>query len=187
MREGGRVGIGFGALFGQGSEKVSVAGFAGAGLTWKDGGERAGFNGDCVGCRPIRKAFEGGLDSGEVVEGIEAVGAASKFTEGLGATEHEEAKDGGLVAAEVENCADAVLVLGHAGGGGREADRRDEGEIFERVKGLANLFFGEIEDRVAAGALIARIEEGVQGERIIFGRGDLFFDEGAEDAELDLV
>jgi hypothetical protein len=152
-------------------------------LTWKDGGERAGFIRDCVGGRPIRKAFECGLDGGEVVEGVEAVGAAAKFTGGLGAAEHEEAENGGLVAAEVENGADAVLVLGHAG----VANRRDEGEVFERVKGLANLFFGEIEDRVAAGALIARIEEGVKGERIIFGRGDLFFDEGAENAELDGV
>ena len=74
-----------------------------------------------------------------------------------------------------------MLVLGDAG----VADRGDEGEIFEGVEGLADLFFGEIEDRVAAGALVARVDQRVEREGIVFGRGDLFFDEGAEDAELD--
>jgi len=55
------------------------------------------------------------------------------------------------------------------------------------VKGLADLVFGEIEDRVAAGALVACVDERVEGERVVFGRGDLFFDEGAEDAELNGV
>ncbi len=53
------------------------------------------------------------------------------------------------------------------------------------MKCLTDLFFGEIEDRVAAGTLVACVEEGVEGERVIFRRGDLFFDKGAEDAELD--
>jgi hypothetical protein len=55
------------------------------------------------------------------------------------------------------------------------------------VKGLADLFFGEIENGIAAGALVAGVDEGVERKRIVFGRGDLFFDEGAEDAELDGV
>jgi hypothetical protein len=123
------------------------------------------------------------LDSGEVLEGVEAVGATAKLAGGLRASEHEEAEEGGLVAAEIEDSADAVLILGNAAvayGGG-------EGEVFERVKGLADLIFAEVEDRVAAGALVARVDEGVEGERIVLGRGDLFFDEGAEDAELDGV
>ena len=77
------------------------------------------------------------MDGGEVVEGVEAVGAAAEFAGGLRAAEHEEAEDGGLVAAEVEDGADAVLVLGDAG----VADGGDEGEIFEGVEGLADLFF----------------------------------------------
>jgi hypothetical protein len=55
------------------------------------------------------------------------------------------------------------------------------------VEGLAHLVFGEIEDRIAAGALVAGVDEGVEGERVIFGRGDLFFDEGTENAELNGV
>lgn len=76
-----------------------------------------------------------------------------------------------------------MFVFGDAG----ITNRSDEGEVFEGVKGLADLFFGEIEDRVAAGALVARIEQRVQREWIVFGCSDLLFDEGAEDAELDRV
>jgi hypothetical protein len=52
------------------------------------------------------------------------------------------------------------------------------------VEGLADLFFGEIEHWVAAGALVARVKQGVEGQGIILRRGDLFFDERAQDAEL---
>jgi len=55
------------------------------------------------------------------------------------------------------------------------------------VKSLTNLFFGEIEDGITAGALIARVDQSIEGERIVLRRGDLFFNEGAEDAELDGV
>ena len=133
--------------------------------------------------RPGGEAVEGGVDGGEVVEGVHAVGAAAEFAGGLGAAQEEEAEEGGLVAAEVEDGADAVLVLGDAG----VADGGDEGEVFEGVKGLADVLFGEIEDGIAAGALVAGVEEGVEREGIVLGGGDLFFDEGAEDAELDLV
>jgi hypothetical protein len=160
---------------------MGVAGFAGAWLAGEDGGEGAGFVAGCIGGGASREALERGLDGCEVVEGVEAVGAAAEFAGGLGAAEHEKAEDGGLVAAEVEDGADAVLVLGDAG----IADGGDEGEIFEGVKGLTDLLFGEIEDGVAAGALVARVDQGVEREWVVFGRGDLFFDEGAEDAELD--
>jgi hypothetical protein len=55
------------------------------------------------------------------------------------------------------------------------------------VEGLADLVFGEIEDRVPAGSLVACVDERVEGKRVIFGRGDLFFDEGTENAELNGV
>ena len=109
---------------------MGVAGLAGAGLAGQDGGEgpvallvaSAGWAGG--------QALEGGLDGGEVVEGVEAVGAAAEFAGGLRAAEEEEAEDGGLVAAEVEDGADAVLVLGDAG----VADRGDEGEVFVELR-----------------------------------------------------
>ena len=122
-------------------------------------------------------------DGGEVVEGVEAVGAAAEFARGLRAAQHEEAEDGGLVAAEVEDGADAVLVLGDAA----VVDGGDEGEVVEGVERLADLVFGEFEHRVAAGALVAGVDECVQRERVVLRGGDLFFDERAEDADLDGV
>ena len=76
-----------------------------------------------------------------------------------------------------------MLVLGDAG----VVDRSCEGEVFESVECLADVFFGELEDGVAAGALVAGVDESVEREGIVLGGGDLFFDEGAEDAELDGV
>jgi hypothetical protein len=52
------------------------------------------------------------------------------------------------------------------------------------MEGLADLFFGEIEHGVAAGALVACVEQRVEGKGIVLWRGDLFFDKRAEDAEL---
>jgi len=184
---GGNGGAGFGPVLlrerqvWRGAEKMGVAGLARARLAREDGGEGtggliAGFAGGGAG----GQAFEGGLDGAEVVEGVETVGAAAEFSGGLGAAEHEEAEDGGLVAAKIEDGADSMLVLGHAG----IADRGDEGEVFKGMEGLADLFFGQIEDRVAAGALVARVEQRVEGERVILWRSDLFFDERAEDPEL---
>jgi len=76
-----------------------------------------------------------------------------------------------------------VLVFGDA----CVADGGCEGEVFECVKRLTNVFFGEFEDGIAAGALVACVDESVQGKGVVLGGGDLFFDEGAEDAELDWV
>ena len=55
------------------------------------------------------------------------------------------------------------------------------------MESLTNLLFGKIQDGVAAGALVAGVDESVEREGIVLGGGDLFFDEGAEDAELDWV
>jgi hypothetical protein len=179
-RFAGRARVRSGRQVGGVPEEMGVAGLAGAGLAGQDGGEGAGFVAGCVGDGPGREALEGGLDGGEIVEGVEAVGTAAQLAGSLRAAEHEEAEDGGLVAAEVEDSADTVLVLGDAG----VADRGDKCEIFEGVEGLTDLFFGEIEYGVAAGALVARVDQRVEREGVIFGRGDLFFDEGAQDAEL---
>jgi hypothetical protein len=176
-----------GGQVGSASEQVGVAGFAGAGLAREDGGEwTCGFAAGCIGDAgrwACGQTVKSGQDSGQVVEGIQTVGAAAELAWGLGATQHEEAEDGGLVAAEVENGADAMLVLGDAG----IANRGSQGEVFEGVEGLANLVFSEIEDGIAAGALVARIDQSVEGEGIVLRSGDLFFDERAEDAELDGV
>lgn len=41
---------------------------------------------------------------------------------------------------------------------------------------VADGIFVETHNGVAIGFLVASVEEGVEGERVIFGRGDFFFD-----------
>jgi hypothetical protein len=160
---------------------MGIAGLARARLTRENDGKGAdSLVASFVDRSASRQAFEGGLDGGEIVEGVESVGAATEFAGSLRAAEHEETQDGGLIAAEIEDSADPVLVLGDAS----IADCGDEGKVFEQVEGLANLFLGEIKHRVAAGALVARIDQRVERERIVLGRGDLFFDKGAQYAKL---
>jgi hypothetical protein len=78
-----------------------------------------------------------------------------------------------------------VFVLGDAAV--RSADGTDQGLPIERMQSLADGGFVESHDGIAIRFLVAGVEESVQGERIVFGSSDFFFDEGAEDATLDFV
>ena len=90
---------------------------------------------------------------------MHAVGAAAQLAGRLRAAEEQQAEDGGLVAAEVEDGAYAVLVArgstGVAGGG-------DEFEVLQLVEGSADLVFGEAHDGIAAGSLVACIDQRVK-------------------------
>jgi hypothetical protein len=109
---GGAGGMGFKWI----SEEMCVASLAGTWLAGENRGEGTwGVGAGLVRHGASGEALEGGLDRGEVVEGIETVGAAAKFSGGLWTAEHEEAEDGSLVAAEIEDGAGPVLVLGDAG------------------------------------------------------------------------
>jgi hypothetical protein len=160
---------------------MGVPGLARTRLAGEDSGERAsGLVAGFVGGGAGGQALQRGLDCGKIVEGVEAICAAAELTWGLWAAEHEKTEDGGLVTAQVKDGADAVLVLGDAG----VVDRSDKSEVFKGMESLPDFFFGEIEDRVATRTLVACVEQGVERERIVLGRGDLLFNEGAEDAEL---
>jgi len=74
-----------------------------------------------------------------------------------------------------------MFVLGNS----RVTDGVGEGEVLERVECLPNLLFREFEYRVAAGALVARVEQSVKRKRVILGCRNLFFDQRAENAKLD--
>ena len=91
-RFAGRARVMSGRQVGRVTEEMGVAGLAGAGLAGQDGGEGAGFVAGCVGDGSGGQALEGGLDGGEIVEGVEAVGAAAEFAGGLRAAEYEEAE-----------------------------------------------------------------------------------------------
>jgi hypothetical protein len=92
---------------------MRVASLAGAGLAGLNSDEGPCILVACFIGAPRSQALERGLDRSEIVEGIEAVSAAAEFTRRLRAAEHQKAEDSRLVAAKVEDSADAVLVLGN--------------------------------------------------------------------------
>jgi hypothetical protein len=159
---------------------VGIARFAGPWLARQNDGESAKFVAGRVGEGTVCEPLQSGLDSFEIVKGIKTIGAAAEFAGSLGTAKHKKTKDGGFIAAKVENRTDAVLVLGYA----RIVDGGDEREVLKRMESLPNLLFGQVQYGIAAGALVARVDQSVERERIIFRRGDLFFDQGAENAEL---
>jgi hypothetical protein len=152
-------------------EEVGEAGLFGAWLAREDFDQRFGFAGD--------ETLEDGLDVAKLVEFIHALGAGAEFAGGLRAAQEKDADYGDFAAGEVEDFLDAVLVLGNAG---VSADGAGEALGFEAVEGLADFGFVERGDRVAVVLLIAGVDQGVEGERVVLGGGDFFFDEGAEDA-----
>jgi len=78
-----------------------------------------------------------------------------------------------------------VFVLGDAAI--RGTDGADEGLTVQRMQRLPDGRFVETHCGFAVRFLVASIDEGVQRERVIFGSGDLFFDEGAQDPAFDFV
>ena len=52
-------------------------------------------------------------------------------------------------------------------------------------EGIADRGFVERHHRVAVIFLVAGVDQGVERERVVVGRGDVFFDQGAEDAGFD--
>jgi hypothetical protein len=143
------------------SQEMSVPGFAGARLTGKDGGEWTGwgFGAGVGGSGTAGQTFQSGLDGLEVVEGVETVGTTTEFARCLRAAKHQETEDSGLVAAEIEDGADAMFVFGNPGVSYGSCKTK----VFQRVKGLAHFIFREIEHRIAARTLVARVDESVQG------------------------
>lgn len=167
------------------SQEMSVPGFAGARLAGKDGGEWAcwGLGAGFGGSGTAGQAFQGGLDGLEVVEGIETIGSTPEFARSLRAAKHQETKDSGFVAPEIENGADTMFVFGNPGVsyGGYKS------KVFQRVNSLTHFIFRQIEHRIAARTLVARVDESVQRQGIVFRSNDLFFDQGAENTELDRI
>jgi hypothetical protein len=151
---------------------MSVAGFLGARLAWEDSDERR---------IALHQQVERGVDGAEIVKLVEALAAGAEFAGSLRAAEDQDAEEGDFVAMEVESFLEAMLELGDAavsGGGTGQA------ELVERVESAADGIFVEIGDGFAIGFLVAGVEESVEGERVIFGSGNFFFEEGAEDAGL---
>ena len=55
--------------------------------------------------------------------------------------------------------------------------------VAEEGERLLDHFFAVVDDGVAVGFLVAGVDQGVDGERVVFGGGDFFFEERSEDAD----
>jgi hypothetical protein len=74
-----------------------------------------------------------------------------------------------------------VAVFFYAVAGSADAHR--EPFVAEEGQSLLDYFFGVVDDGVAVGFLVAGVDQGVDGERVVFGGGDFFFEERSEDAD----
>ncbi len=153
---------------------MGVAHLFGAGLPGKNLDE---------GRLALHQVLQAGLHGAEIVEGVHAFGARAEFAGRLGAAQEQDTENGDFVAIEVEGFLQAVLVLGDATV--RGADGADEGLLVQRMERLADGGLVQIHRGFAVRFLVAGIDEGVQGKRVIFGSGDFFFDEGAQYAAFD--
>ena len=153
-----------------------VAGLFGPGLPGKNLDERG---------LALHQVLQTGLHGAQVVERVHALGTAAKFAGRLRAAQQQDAEDGDLVTIEVEGFLEAVLVLGDAAV--RSADIADEGFSIQRMQSLADGSFVQVHDGIAIRFLVAGVDEGVQRKRIVLRSGDLFFDEGAQNAAFDFV
>ncbi len=133
----------------------------------------------------LHQMLQAGLHGAKIVEGVHALGAGAKFAGRLRTAQEQDTENGDFVAIEVEGFLEAVFVLGDAAV--RGADGADEGLLVQRMERLADGRLVQIHGGFSVRFLVAGIDESVQGERVVFGSGDFFFDEGAQDAAFDFV
>jgi len=154
---------------------LHIARFLSAGLARQDRGERRLAPAEAVECRD------------DIVEGFEAehaFGAGAEFAGSLWAAEEKHAQDSDLAAVEIENFLQTMFVLSDAAVGA--AGRTGETFFLQRGKCVTHGVFLEGHYRVAIVFLVARVYQSVERERIVVGRGDVFFDERAENANFDV-
>jgi len=133
----------------------------------------------------LHQVLQAGLYGAEVVERVHTLGTGAEFAGGLRTAQEQDTKNCNFMAIKVVGLLEAMFVLGDATV--RGADGTDKGLFVQRVERFADGVFVEIHGRLAIRFLVAGIDESVQGERVVFGSGDLFFDEGAQDAALNFI
>ena len=130
---------------------------------------------------PRGELVQEGLDGGDVGEGVQALAVDAQLARGLRAAQHERRQQRHRLRRQAEDAAGVVRVAHHA----PAARLDDEGERLEVVERGLHLGLGGLEDRVAAGLLVAARDERVERQRIGVGDGVLLFDEDAEDSGLE--
>jgi len=127
---------------------------------------------------PAHQKIERGLHGAEVVKVVHAIGARTEFAGSLRSTKQEDAEESGFAAIEIEGLLKRVGVFCDAAVSG--IGRAGEAFLLERAKRGADGVFIERHYGLAIRFLIAGVDERVERKRIVFGRGDFFFDERAE-------
>ncbi len=129
------------------------------------------------------ETFQRREDGCVVVEAVHALGAPAQLGGGLRPAQQQQAEHSDLVTAQVQHVAHAVLKLGDA----RIRDGADEAHLAELEERGAHIGLDELHDGLAARLLVAGVQCGVEGERIVLRRVDLFFNQAAEHAGFDGV
>ncbi len=118
------------------AKKVDVAEFLSARLTGQNLHERR---------LTIHEQVQRGVNRGEVVKSIEAIGAGAKLAGSLRTAEKQDAEQSDLVAVKIENLREAVFELGDAAIG---CSGTREALLIERMERAANGVFVEVHYRI---------------------------------------
>ena len=144
-------------------KELRVTGFLGAGLAGKNGDE---------GRVALHQQAKGGVHRLEILKGVHAVGARAQFAGSLRPTKEQDAQQRDFVTVEVKRFIEAVLEFGDTAiriGGAHEE------LIGEGAQRLADGILVKRHNGIAIRLLIAGVQESIKGERIVFRRGDFFF------------
>ena len=114
---------------------------------------------------------------------MQASGARADLARRLGAAEQQHAHRRELTSIQVQLVLETLAVLRDAA----VLDRPEQPLPIERQERPPHRALVVGRHRRAIGGLVAGVHEPVERERIVLGRGDLLFDQGADDADLDRI
>ena len=149
---------------------MCITRFFGAGLTRQEGDE---------GRFALHEQGKSGMHGIEVLKSVHAVGTRAQFAGSLWPAQKQNTKQRNFVAVKIEHFLKTVLEFGDAA---VRISRAYEELVRKRTQRLADGVFVKRHDGLAIRLLIAGIQQGIDGERIVFRCGDFLFNEAAEDA-----
>ena len=131
------------------------------------------------------QALQRGLHFAQIIKVMHALGSAAQLPRSLRAAEQQFAEDGRFAAIKVEGFLEAMLVFGDPAI--RGAHRARKRIVVEYAKGVSNGIFLKIHDRIAIRFLVARVDQRVEGKRIVIRSGDFLFQKRAENSGFDFI
>ena len=131
----------------------------------------------------LRQPVERRDDVFERVEVIHPLRATAEFAGSLRTAEQQHTHDGDFAAVEVEDLLQAVLVFRDAAVGA--ARGAGHALLLQGHQRFADSAFVQRHHRVAVVLLVAGVDQSIERQRVVIGRGDVFFDQGAQDAGFD--